>query len=227
MSTSFGIEVKGLDQLLALPKKLQAEAPFIAARSLTRLASESKRAIEGEMRGRFDRPKPWTLRAIAMESATKQSLQSRVGLRADKTAGGDSWSDVLAPQFEGGQRGRKKFERRLNARRFVVPGPAAPLDQYGNVSRSDIRQILRYVGALDARSMSDRSRKRFANKFGRQFFATKRGIFERANGEGNAVLLFARPPRYKSRIDLHRVTQGVVDRRWAAIFLDSMGGAIR
>ena len=225
--SSITVEVKGLEQLLALPKKLLAEAPFIAAVGLTRLARESKKAIDAEMRGRFDRPKPWTLRGIAMESATKQSLQSRVGLRADKTSSGDSWSEVLEPQFAGGDRSRKKFERRLNARRFVVPGPAAPLDQYGNVSRSDLRQILRYVGALDSRSMSDRSRKRFAKKFGRQFFATKRGIFERANGEGNAVLLFARPPRYKRRVDLHRVTQGVVDRRWAPIFLDSLAEVVR
>lgn len=223
--SSIKVEVKGLDVLRRLPARLIHEAPFVAARSLTRLASESKRAIDAEMRGRFDRPSPWAMRAIAYNAANKSTLTASVGLRSDQSSG--DFTGSLLPQFGGGARDKKPFERRLQ-RRFVVPGPAAQLDRYGNVSRGDIRNILRYVESDGARPLTKRTRRKVESRFGRSLFLTTRGVFRRdAAGDSAPLLLFAKAPRYQRRIDLHGITARVADRRGPAILMDALASVVR
>jgi hypothetical protein len=220
------VEVKGLDLLAKLPARMLHEAPYVAARSLTTLAVESKRRIDAEMRRRFDRPSPWALRAIAFEPASKSRLSSAVGLRADSVSGGN-WTDSMAPQFEGGGREQKRFERRLQ-RSYVVPGRAATLDRYGNVSRADIRSILRYVGSPGSAPLKSRARRRIESRFGRSLFLTSRGVFRRDNaGESAPLLLFAKAPRYQRRIDLHGITTRVADRRAGQIIIEALAAVVR
>ena len=243
------VEVRGLDQLLRLPSRMAHEAPFIAAVGLTRLASESKRAIDAKMRAGFDRPTPWTMKAIAMEMATKQTLRSRVGLQDETLGKGGYWSEVLGQHFTGGDRQFKRFERALfrvgvlPAGMAAVPARGWRTDPYGNVPPSRITEILSYLDAFGEQgyraNMRAKGRARYVKRNAMGFFVARRndprtrhlhpGIYAAADAGVTGArriapaLLFTRAPRYRRRIDLHAVSQRVVDRRWAAIFLESLG----
>jgi hypothetical protein len=251
--STVNVEVRGLEQLLRLPKQLLADAPFIAAVGLTRLASESKRAVDAKMRGQFDRPTPWTMKAIAIEKATKQTLRSRVGLQDETLGKGGYWSEVLGHQFVGGGRKTKRFERAL-FRRGVLPSGMAAVpargwrtDPYGNVPSSKLTQIMSYLDAFGEQgyraNMQARGRARYVKRNAMGFFVARRndprtrhlhpGVYAAADAGVTGkrriapALLFTRVPQYSRRIDLHMVTQGVVDRQWADIFLDSLSRVIK
>ncbi|MGY6214970.1 hypothetical protein ACW73L_07395 [Methylolobus aquaticus] len=237
-----------------LPKKLQAEAPFIAAVGLTRLASESKRAIDAEMRSKFDRPTPWAMRAIAIEKATKQTLRSRVGLQDETLGKGGYWSEVLGHQFTGGGRTVKRFERAMMKARLLPPGHyAVPFrdertDPFGNLPRGKLTQLMSYMQAWRESgyraNMSDERRKVFRKKTKKFFFLALRsdprtrglkpGIWATDDKQWSddqpsirPVLLFQKGPRYKQRIDLHRVAQSVADRRWGALMVEALASVVK
>ena len=251
--TSITVEVKGLEQLLALPKRLQAEAPFVAALGLTRLASESKKAIDAEMRFKFDRPTPWAMRAIAIEKATKQTLRSRVGLQDETLGKGGYWSEVLGQHFEGGGRQTKRFERAMYRSGVLPSGMAAVpargwrTDPYGNLPRGRLTQILSYLDQWGEQgyraNMRAKGRAKYTKKNALGFFVARRsdprtrhlkpGVYAASDAgiTGSRriapALLFTREPRYRKRIDIHRVAQSVVDRRWGALMVEALASVVK
>jgi hypothetical protein len=103
----------------------------------------------------FDRPTPYTLRAIYVASATKAKLESTVGLN-DRSANKQSRTpaDVLGHQFVGGQRRFKGLEGALRRMGYLpngwacVPGAGAPLDGYGNVPSSFVVTLMSVLQAF-------------------------------------------------------------------------------
>ncbi|MDB0572233.1 hypothetical protein LBW59_15840 [Ralstonia solanacearum] len=138
----------------AMRDRLGNQLPYAAARALTRTARQAvKPAIIDEMRRVFDRPTPYTLNALYVRSATKAVLEASVGVK-DEVGKGTAQERYLDPQVRGGGRNVKRFESMLRsvgalpADMFLVPGGAAKLDQYGNVSRGQIVEILAYLQAF-------------------------------------------------------------------------------
>lgn len=214
------IEVQGLAELHAglrdfSDRRLDAST----ATGLTRVTRAVAESWRQQLASRFDRPTPATTRAVVTTMATARKLEAEVRIR-DQGSGTPpvAW---LAPEEFGGGRLVKKFERALQAQgsmpagSHAVPGPAAKLDAYGNVSRSQIVQVIAQLGAQFspgyARVISPSAGKRAAKALatGRAYIAiTDRrgrlspGVYERNGRRLSAVFYFVSGAQYRKRTDL-------------------------
>ena len=134
------------------------QVPFATAKALTLTAKEAQRDAYREFEAKFDRPTPFTMRSLFIKPATKRDLTAMVFVK-DRAIGGknrNSIAEILRHQFAGGSRIEKALERALRragllaSGEFVVPGDAAKLDRYGNVSRGQITQLLSQIFPFNA-----------------------------------------------------------------------------
>lgn len=110
------------------------------------------------MRGSFGALTPYTARAIGVRYASADDLHADVYVkgRADVGASQTRPESFLGPQIEGGARRAKRFEAALRragilpAGWWIVPGAAAPLDQYGNVPGSFVVRVMAALQAFGA-----------------------------------------------------------------------------
>jgi hypothetical protein len=130
---------------------VKRQLPFVAARALTVTAQAARTRAITEMEQRFDRPKPYTTRqAMQVRKASKESLTAElgIGVEYDAPSKGTPYEKVLAHHFAGGQRRFTKFEGALRragligSGEIVVPGGAAPLDPFGNLSQGTIVKLM-------------------------------------------------------------------------------------
>jgi hypothetical protein len=243
------VEFTGLrERLMTLDRLEREQLPFAAALALTRTAQTVAGAIRDEMAVSFDRPTRATLNSPFIEPATKDKMTAKVWIndgrvseyrqqqaRLTGTAESKWGSDRsairwLEPQIYGGGRNHKGIERVLQRRgvigpgQFVMPGEAAPLDQYGNIKRGQLTKILSGAklwseeGYNANRTDSDRSRA----KRGERYFVIRRGreaigVAERKRyGKGSRnsiamVLVFGRSPSYTKRLDFFGVASKVAN----------------
>ena len=191
------------------------------ATAITRTAREVEADWRRQFGGSLDRPTPLTRRAGVVQGATAQNLQAVVALR-EQTAAGASPAEYLAPQETGGARGVKKFEAALQRAGVMqrgqraVPGRGAKLDAYGNVSRSQIVQVLSQLAAgrtsvgytrVIGRTQGKRDAAR--RRAGREYVAISRpegglsaGIYERQGRGLVAVFVFVAGVKYNRRLSL-------------------------
>lgn len=213
--------------------------------SVNRIADKAVRAEQHEMRDVFRNPTPFTLSSVRMKPATSSSLAATVELKDDATKATPA-TRFLAPQLKGGPRGQKRFERALQAVGAMpagyraVPGQAARLDAYGNMSRGQIVQILAYFRAFPEMgykaNMTDQGRARLARgtkrKQGYTYFVGRPGdrlplgIYQRFSfGVGSAikpVMLFVRSAVYQERYDFAYVVEATVKNGFGAEFEQAM-----
>jgi len=135
--------IKALGQL----EKQTRAATMIA---LTKTAKHAQTMMYAEFKAKLDRPTPTVMKSLFVQPATREKLAARVFVK-DRRLGGknpNSMAQTLAHHFEGGARIRKALEYALTQRgmmtadEFVAPGAAAKLDQYGNMSRGQLNQIM-------------------------------------------------------------------------------------
>ena len=108
-------------QSRAIQQKVKKSLAFGVARGLTNTAKFAAAKMEQQLPSIFDRPTPFTQRAVGFQSATKAKLEARVFVR-------DVQANYLMRQEQGGLR---------------RPMPGSPiniavgqrLNQYGNISR--------------------------------------------------------------------------------------------
>lgn len=127
-----------MDELNVLQKQ---QLPFAIARSLTRTAAEfSQDALPGVLEKLLDRPTPFTKRSGRFIPATKSDPTAAVYLAPLQDR-------YLRFQVRGGSRIQKGMEAKYEtiaeaiAKRQLVPGKGAKLNQYGNVSRATIMRL--------------------------------------------------------------------------------------
>ena len=116
------------------------QLPFATARALTRTAQDVQAEVPRMLESVLDKPKPFTLRSTYIRRADKRTfpIQSEVGFKRKQAA-------YLSALLTGGARRIKPAEAKFRGRQ-IVPGPAAPIDQYGNVRKTDMLRILRAAG---------------------------------------------------------------------------------
>lgn len=137
-------------------RRFESRVRSATATAMTRTVQSAQAKIRGDIGRVFDRPTRWALNATRIEPARKDKLDASVWLKnRDSLPGGPS--SYLWPQVLGGRRERKGYEGALLAagvlrpNEFTVPAEGAPLDSYGNIAASFIRQMLSQLKAAEQR----------------------------------------------------------------------------
>lgn len=110
-----------------MTKAQRSQLPFATARALTWTAKDAKVAVEKRIGTAFDRPTPYTQKAVATQPATKARQFSRVLIK-------DRQAEYLIRQEEGGTRTPKGTA-------LVVPA-GIRRNKYGNIARGGVRRLL-------------------------------------------------------------------------------------
>ena len=198
------------------------------ATALTRTARQIEDNWRGQLGGRFDRPTSLTVNAAVVQTASAEKLTAVVMLKDQARDRGLAPAEYLAPQEAGGARGIKKFERALQSQGSMpagwraVPAKYAQLDSYGNVSRSQIVQVLAQLGSAYSpgyqRVISKSAAKRTATALrrGREYVAiVKRakvgalapGVYQRSGKDLLPVFIYVSRVAYTKRLAL--MTEGL------------------
>lgn len=236
-------DVRGsLDEILShLDGVAKRHVPYALARSLTKTAQFIAAKEREEIARAFDRPTPFTLNALYVRPATKESLWAEVKIK-DAATKGNPAIKYLAPEIYGGTRGPKRFEYLLQragilpAGWYAIPASGAQLDGYGNVKASMVNAMLSQLqAARDSLTNEPKhlKRKRNAKKRTGRYFAAipgrdrtkhlRPGIYERlgtAWGSGiRPVFIFsARKPRYRQRFKFFEIAEQIGPMRWPIEF---------
>jgi len=243
MVISVHVDMSGVNRLAAVLDAKQKQVAFAAAKTLTQVAKDKLQpAIYAEMRKKFDRPTPFTMKGLRVKPATKQDLTAMVYLK-DAIIGGknpNSLDYIIGQEFTGGPRNRKGIERLLeqagliSANEYVAPGAGATLDQYGNMSRGQLNQIVSQIRiGLDPyswKSNSARSR-RNVKRSGQLFWSRgghlARGVWMRDGATVKPILMVIKRPNYRQRIDLKAIADRVVAQEFNPLFVRNLDDALR
>ena len=217
--------------------------PKATITALNRTAAVGRLAVQDEMEAKLDRVTPFAKRGVAYEQASSSKLSAAVIIA------GKSWAknstppaNYLTPQFFGGQRNLKSFERQLISAGhmakglYAVPARDCPLDQYGNVRVALIVRILADLQIMERTAGYNRKRtaastKRNARYKNARFFVPERGshlhpgVWQR-NPIDNSIkpmLLFVRMRSYTRTINFHETVQRVAEERFARYFAEAIG----
>ncbi len=258
-----------LDKLIPELSRQADQLPYITARALTMTAQSASRAGAKKMASVFDRPKPVTLKSLYILPANSKDTppkamvyvkQTRVGYgpspkdlpRASYIALAEmppergSMAYAIGQQFTGGRRNPIDFEVLLRKNGYigkddyVMPGPDARLDKYGNVPVSFYNQAkaaLRINRDVYANASSSRRSRSNAKKAMNLFWSLgtgkvnggtlARGLWG-SDGKGNLkrFLAIIKTPTYKPLINLNEIVRETIDKEWAENFSAAMEQAI-
>lgn len=185
-----------------------------------------RKDLKSEMARVFDRPTPFTMNSIRVKYANSSRQAAFVWLKDE--AGKGTPADVyLGPQIFGGDRQLKRMEKALLSRglmpagSYCVPAGGAKLDQYGNVSRGQVVQILSQLqvqraGGYESRASKSAASQRSRRRQGVEYFTLvkawgklKPGIYLRKKfAMGSAVkpvFLYVKSVRYRVKFDFFKV----------------------
>jgi len=205
-----------------------------ALSTVMEIAIRADQAVIKEIRDVFDRPTPVVQKGVRWSASTKHNLTAKISLASGGGSGVDV-SSVLAPNIKGGNRIVKASERRL--RRFgfmaenqwVVPGPGAPLDRYGNISAANMKKILNQVSAFQEAGYN-KTKKRRSRIIGTLYFIPRVGIFRRTGTNSSIPVLFFtdRAPQYEAgRFDFEFVVKDHVQKNFSKNFESAWNYAVK
>lgn len=237
---SIKVDTTGFNTLAATLTGMQKQVTVATAKVLTFTAERVEAAVYDEMRRKFDRPTPMTMRSLRKKPATPSSLMAMVYLK-DERPGGNSRSalETIGQEFTGGGRAFKKIELwlqrqgKMTASEYMMPGKGADLDKYGNMSRGQMIQIMSQLGlGADQWSWSSNSARSRRNQKKAGFIFWSDGASKGHNGhlpkgiwarrkDGNwlkPLMIVARRPSYTQRINMEKISRRVIDKEFPAIF---------
>ncbi len=245
--SGYSIKVSGLEDAIKAIKSLSGNLPKRAiADALNHTANQVRLALQSEMHSVFIKPTPFTINAVRIINATPKNQEAVVWVKDDKdnNSKGQAQEDWVDPQVFGGQRVLKKSEMLLRrhgylpANKFIVPGKGARLDEYGNISRGHLIQILSGLRVLNRDGYTaDASGewRSFRKGHEKAFFVIRRGrepigIAERRGKKMEVVLAFVSNPNYTRRLDFYGLAERVARDRLPAnldkALLDALAGKL-
>lgn len=234
----------GFDDLLkdatAIEKR---QLPFATSLAINRTLKKVKKAEELEILDVFDSPTRYIQTSVFMKPSNKRNLSGFVGLKDSATKAVPA-SKILTAQITGGTRRLKRYEVALRSigvlpsNYFTVPGEAATLDSYGNVSRGLIVQILSFFKAFSESGFransTDKTRARLAKGtkkkvVGKAFFVIAPGhgrlmpgIWMRVHsgfGTGiRPILIFVERSLYEPIFDFQFVAENTIKKEYSREF---------
>jgi len=242
--TTISVRLEGFSALAASLGEQARQIPFAASQALNATARTIRAATLAEMAANFDRPTPLVMKSLFIAPATKAKLQAAVYLK-DREIGGKnsrSMAEILGHQFAGGTRLRKRLEDAftgaglISPGEYLVPGPDAKLDQYGNLSRGQTQQIyaaLRLFRDPYQNATQSARSQRHAKAAGRIFWSDGKGNKRRrglwatdARGFPKLLMLVIPTPVYQRRIDMDRQSAAIVASDFPANFDSALKKAL-
>jgi hypothetical protein len=202
---------------IADAKRAGGQMQFAVALALTWTAKDIQAAAIRDIGAKLDRPTDFTLKSTFVKVATKQDLKADVFVK--NFARGKSKlgpAQMLGQQFDGNERAYKAVERLFYANglirsgEYLMPGTYASIDGYGNMSRSQISQIIKQLkaaGSITETKVTKTGTKRNKQKMLYQYFWNSaggkalKGVYLRTPNGVRPVLLVTRKPSYKVKID--------------------------
>jgi len=177
------------------------QIPFAVAKALTDTAKDVAGAETLEISKVFDKPTPFTRRAVGFTPARKTNLTSVIFLK-------DAQARYLISEIDGGKRDAKRFEQKFGAisgAAIAVPGAGATVNQYGNVSRAQILKLAR-----DLNSSGEHTRLFKGTPPGSSL---PPGIYARVDNNTKIVpvLVFAQSATYKRRFEFSELAEQTVN----------------
>ena len=232
-----------------------SQVPFATMKAINKVAESSRVNVRAEMTRVFDRPTPWVLNSLRIKYATKQNLTAELTFKEEHSITGGGRT-MIEPHIIGGQRRTKAMEARLMRLGLlpggwrVVPGEAAKLDAYGNLSPGQITTLLNVLGTYteagynkaDSRTVARLAKGSVKkNQYGFQYWVNpvggrkgrhlQPGVYQRVKtGFGTSlkpVLIFVSQAKYKPRLDFHGIAAKTVDKEFAAQFSTAFEDAMR
>lgn len=193
--------VVGLPQVLENMRDMgSSQIPFAVSIGLNLCARDVQQAEGKHTTEAFDRPKPFTRNAFGMTPSNKRNLVATVFAK-------DMQNRYLWEQAEGGHRDFKTFEEKFaesGGAKVALPGKAAKLDQYGNITKA---QILRIAKDLNTSGGAKRFFKGVP-KGGK----LPEGIYTRVNDNHKIepLLVFATDAVYEKRFKFSEIAEHTV-----------------
>jgi hypothetical protein len=238
-------KLEGFKEALQGLGELQKKMPSIAARTLTTLAYDAKKEVEGWLPRVLDRPTPYTMRSLFVFQAEKNDLRAAVAFRSEFGKMPRTMMDSIEAsrsmrvQVFGGARRHKASERTLlsngittTSRSYLVPAKGAQRDAYGNVPGSFMNKVLfqgvkrgsasqGYHRPLNNRGQHEAKRK--GQYFVMRRDGVARGIYQNMGKKAPPlpVFLFAEKAQYKKRVSFYAIAQAVINRNWQKRFNES------
>lgn len=216
------------------------QARFAAALALNRTTERAGKEVQQDMQRVFDRPTPYFLRSLRVIRANVRNDPVESALWFKDKSVVDNASSMVLPHVEGGSRQMKPFEGRLRRMGalpvgwYAVPGAAATLDAYGNMSRGQISTLLNVLGAYSEAGYNKanaatvaRFKKGTRTKYGFEYWINRvggkakhlpPGVYKRVKTPFGSslkpVLIFVHRTQYRRRLDFY----GQVQRTFAQHF---------
>lgn len=244
VSLTFDKDIKAMQKLF---HDLPSVVNKAAATTITSVIYDGRDKVKEEMSKVFQSPTPYTLNSLKVIAARSNNLVGELRVKNQGDAGKGTAADkYLAPEVFGHERNLKRFEKALRAARilpsnmFAVPASGAQFDQYGNMSRGQIVQILSYFQAFGEQGYRANAKQKRINSlkrgtkssYGFVYFiggpATKLkpGIYKRTIlGHGHAikpVILFVKQPKYTMRLNWGKITVETANNNFKKKFHDNM-----
>ena len=127
MSVNFNVRSDISAALSKLASYPRDQVPFAVAKALTATAQQTATLLTNKLPEYFDRPTPFTMRAIGFERASKTAQRARIFIKRDQLA-------YLQFGIDGGTRFPKK-------RAIPLPVDQA-VNQFGNLPRNTLARLL-------------------------------------------------------------------------------------
>jgi hypothetical protein len=238
-----------IKELMALHNGDQKHMRLSAAIALTKTAKAAQEELRKEMEKAFDRPTPYALNSTYVRTANVNRLEAEVGIK-DESVKGTPAINFLGPQIGGGERRLKRFEKALQANgllpdgMYAVPGSAAEMDGYGNISKGQIMKILSALRAAEMYSGYSANRaqrlkdlpgkkKRRTKKKQADYFVGRPGggklplgiwqVFRFGHGSAvKPVIIYTSRATYKARFDFQGIVDRVAARDFDRLFVEQL-----
>lgn len=228
LSVSFTADISRLEA--ELPDWAKNRLPSVIRNALNDTARDAVAAETERIAAVFDRPTPYTLKAVRFPSekrATKDHLVAEIEVR-DEGGRGIAPVRYLWAEYEGGPRRAKRFEVALRRVGLMYPGEFGvvakgyPTDAFGNLPGPLLVRILSQLQAFGQvgfrANETARSRKRNVKRGIARYFVPdansklRRGVYERQGPRIKPVIIFVRQPSYQKRWPFGDAARTTADR---------------
>lgn len=225
-------------------RELGPKVNTAAREGVNRTAEWAETDVRRSMRQVFDRPVPFTLRSLRVFYASARKPDAVLWFRQRSQDADKLWAN---PQISGGSRDLKPMELRLQRIGlmpkgwFIVPGDAAPLDAYGNMSPGEISRILNVLGSytesgFNKANIQTRQRLRKGNEkkgvYGFEYWVNPAGtgrvkhllpgvyrrVYTAFGTSLKPMMIFVPRAQYRARLDFFGIVNRTVAQRFPAEF---------